>query len=93
MTCRNCGQQRNEVCVEHGACLVCHELEMRHLVRERDTAHQYIQQLQSQPTEPKQRTWADRTIGSQWNPNDPTEVDDIDATCATIEKVLFAIGG
>ena len=92
-TCHNCRREVTTVCADHMSCLACHEIELRHLVRERDQAHAYIRELQDQPPAPKVRTWAERTIGSQWNPSDSSEVDDIDKTCATIERVLFAIGG
>ena len=92
-TCRLCHQIVTTVCADHTSCLPCHERELRYLVHERDEAHRYIRQLQSQTEAPKSRTWGERTIGSQWNPSDPTEVDDIAKTCDTIERVLFAIGG
>ena len=88
MNCVICGQQSMSLCGEHSACLSCHEREMQQLAMERNNAWNYIQMLQNEPPAPKQRTWGSRTIGSQWNPSDKSEVDNIDRTIATIHKFL-----
>ena len=89
MQCRNCQQVVDTVCAEHGACLPCHELELRHLVRERDNAYDYLAMQQQQP-QVKQHTWGERNIGSQWYPSDPKDAlrDDIERTSTSINKFL-----
>ena len=88
MNCVICGQQSTSLCGEHSACLSCHERELQQVAMERNSAWNYIQMLQNEPPTAKVRTWAERTIGSQWNPADKTEIDDIDRTVATIHKYL-----
>ena len=88
MNCVICGQQSMSLCGEHSACLSCHEREMQQLAMERNNAWNYINTLQNEPPAAEVRKWSERTIGSQWNPSDNTEVDDIDRTVATIHKFL-----